>query len=70
MHCAAHNAPPATRTVNHTTHIARAPLPRCALRCKQEWITSANGAVGIEALRAIKQKLDPQNIFGAQNLLP
>lgn len=56
--------------MNHTTHIARAPLPRCALRCKQEWITSANGAVGIEALRAIKQKLDPQNIFGAQNLLP
>ena len=36
----------------------------------QEWITSANGAVGIEALRAIKQRLDPQNIFGAQNLLP
>ena len=39
-------------------------------KIRKQWIKDSLSPIGIEVLQAVKQKLDPQNIFGANNILP
>ena len=37
---------------------------------RKKWVESVISPTGVEMLRAIKERVDPQNIFGVQNLIP
>ena len=39
-------------------------------KLRRRWVKNALSPVGVDMLRAIKDRVDPANIFGAGNLLP
>jgi FAD/FMN-containing dehydrogenase len=39
-------------------------------KLRKRWVQSALSPTGVEMLRAIKDKIDPQNIFAINNLIP
>ena len=39
-------------------------------KLRKRWVQSALSPAGVDLLRAIKQKVDPDNIFGIKNLIP
>ena len=39
-------------------------------KIRKQWLQAALSPTGVQALKAIKDSIDPKNIFGIQNLLP
>ena len=39
-------------------------------KIRKGWVTDTLSAPGVQMLRAVKQAMDPQNVFGNGNLLP
>ena len=39
-------------------------------KVRKQWVTETLSDTGVSMLRAVKQTVDPQNIFGNGNLLP
>ncbi len=39
-------------------------------KIRKQWVEDTLSKTGVELLKSVKQSLDPQNIFGADNLLP
>ena len=39
-------------------------------KIRKRWVSDTLSPTGVEVLRAIKERVDPKNIFGAGNLLP
>ena len=39
-------------------------------KIRKRWVEETLSSTGVDLLRAIKERVDPNNIFGAGNLLP
>ena len=39
-------------------------------KIRKRWITETIGETGVHMLRAVKEAVDPQNVFGNGNILP
>ena len=39
-------------------------------KLRKRWVQNALSSTGVKMLKALKEDVDPQNIFGAGNLIP